>query len=102
MSIQRLIRSEVEPAPTPPTSALTNTCATAVNVPCPPFVTGEHGDLLDDLLRQHRRDNNGPAKIVMSEATPNKCANCKFYSSVFTVTQFPACPSYPRASLDRR
>jgi hypothetical protein len=43
-------------------------------------------------------DTNGPAKVVMSERTPTECANCKFYSSVFTVTEFPACKQLTTAT----
>jgi len=95
--IQRLIRSEVEPAPTPPTSALTNSCAGAVNVPCPPFVTGSTGTF-STTFYANIGDNNGPAKILMAEATPTECTGCKFYSTVFSVTEFAACPKLTVAS----
>ena len=90
MIIQRLIRSEVEPAPTP--TATTN-CAVA-STPCPPFLTGSVGTY-STTFYANIGDPDGPAKIVMADSTPVKCAGCKFYSSVFTVTQFPACPNPP-------
>ena len=49
--IQRLIRSEVEPAPTP---TVATSCA-AVNAPCPAFLTGSVGATSTHLLRQRRR-----------------------------------------------
>jgi len=88
MIIQRLIRSEVEPAPTP---TATTGCA-AANTPCPAFLTGSVGTY-STTFYANVGDSNGPAKIVMADSTPVKCAGCKFYSSVFTVTQFPACPN---------
>ncbi len=88
MIIQRLIRSEVEPAP-----AVANTCSGA-NIPCPPFLTGSVGTYSTTFFA-NVGDANGPAKIVMANSTPTKCAGCKFYSSTFTVTQYPACPNPP-------
>jgi len=87
--IQRLLRSEVEPAPTPATATTTNTCATAINVPCPPFVVGSTGTY-STTFYANTGDPNGPSKIVMAESTPTKTG--KFYSSVFTVSQYAACP----------
>lgn len=83
--IQRLIRSEVEPAPTP--TAATS-CA-AVNAPCPPFLTGSAGASSTTFFA-NVGDPAGPALIVMAESAPTKCASCRFYSSVFTVTQYAA------------
>ncbi len=87
-TIQRLIRSQVEPATTPATSSTTNACATAVNVPCPPFLNGSIGTF-STIFYANVGDTNGPAKIVMAEGTPTKTG--KFYSSIFTVTQYRAC-----------
>src|ERR1700733_5098976 len=98
--IQRLIRSEVEPAPTPATSTTTNTCATAVNVPCPPFVMGSTGTY-STVFYANVGANNGPAKIVMSEGTPTKCASCRFYSSIFMVIQYAACKNQATAANGR-
>ena len=86
--IQRLIRSEVEPAP-----SVANTCSGA-NIPCPPFLTGSVGTY-STTFYANIGDPNGPGMIVMSNSTPTKCAGCKFYSSTFTVTQYPACPNPP-------
>ena len=88
MIIQRLIRSEVEPAP-----SVANSCSGA-NIPCPPFLTGSVGTYSTTFFA-NVGDTNGPAKIVMANSTPTKCAGCKFYSSTFTVTQYPACPNPP-------
>ena len=93
--IQRLIRSEVEPAPTPASSSTTSTCAPAVNVPCPPFVTGSTGTY-STAFYANVGDSNGPAKIVMAEGTPTKSGN--FYTSVFTVTQYRACKASATAT----
>jgi type II secretory pathway pseudopilin PulG len=87
--IQRLIRSEVEPAPTPTTSMGATACA-AVSAPCPPFLTGNSIGTYSTTFFANVGDANGPAKIVMSEATPT-CTGCKFYTSVFTVDQYAAC-----------
>ncbi|MGD0313789.1 MAG: hypothetical protein ABSC90_15150 [Acidimicrobiales bacterium] len=91
VTIQRLIRSEVEPAPTPATSSTTNSCAPAINVPCPPFVVGSTGTY-STTFYANIGDSNGPAKIVMAESTPTEASTAKFYTSVFTVTQYRACP----------
>jgi hypothetical protein len=88
--IQRLIRSEVEPAPTPATATTTNTCAPAINVPCPPFVMGSTGTY-STTFYANTGDPNGPSMIVMAESTPTMTG--KFYSSTFTVSQFAACPA---------
>ena len=91
--IQRLIRSQVEPAPSPSTTA---TACAVVNQNCPPFVTGSVGTYSTTFFA-NVGDSNGPALIVMAEGTPTECGNCHFYSSVFTVTEYPAkastCPT---------
>lgn len=83
--IQRLIRSEVEPAPTP---TVATSCA-AVNAPCPAFLTGSVGATSTTFFA-NVGDTAGPALIVMAESAPTKCSSCRFSSSVFTVTQYPA------------
>jgi len=93
--VQRLIRSQVEPAPTP---TATTSCA-AANTPCPPFLTGSVGTH-STTFYANIGDANGPAKIVMATTgAPTKCAGCKFYSTVFTVTQYPACPNPPASGV---
>ena len=87
ITIQRLIRSEVEPAPTP----------TATSIPVPAFVLGTVGTYSTTFYTNTGGYNAatgpyGPAKIVMSSTTPAKCAGCSFYTSQFTVIQYPACP----------
>jgi Prokaryotic N-terminal methylation motif len=95
ITIQRLFRSQVEPAPTP--TAATG-CAVA-NAPCPPFLTGSVGTF-STTFYANIGDPNGPAKIVMgTTGPPTRCAGCKFYSSVFTVTQYPACPNPPASGV---
>ena len=101
--IARLLRSQVEPAPTPTTGS--TTCSAAANVPCPPFVAGSVGTYSVTFYSNvgGTAGQYGPAKIVMSEGTPIKCGSCKFYTSVFTVTEYPAlsspaCPTAPTAT----
>jgi hypothetical protein len=77
-TIQRLIRSQVEPAP-----------VNGSGVPAPPFVTSSVGTT-SVTFYANIGDANGPAKIVMASGTPTKCSNCRFYTSIFTVTQYPA------------
>ncbi len=89
ITIQRLIRSEVEPGPTL-ASGGTYPCG-GVNVPCPAFLTGSVGTY-STTFYANIGDPNGPAKIVMSESTPTTCGNCKFYTSVFTVMQYRGMP----------
>jgi len=86
-TIQRLIRSEVEPAPTP----------SSTNVPVPAFALGTVGTFSTTFYANVGAYNAatgpyGPAKVVMSSTAPYKCPGCSFYSSVFTVYQYPACP----------
>jgi hypothetical protein len=92
MIIQRLIRSEVEPAP----STVANSCS-AVNTPCPPFVPSAVGTYSMTFYANVGL-SNGPAKIVMAEGTASKCSGCKFSSAVFTVTEYPACPTLTTAT----
>jgi hypothetical protein len=91
--MQRLVRSQVEPAPSPTTTA---TACAVVNQDCPPFVTGSVGTYSTTFFA-NVGDSNGPALIVMAEGTPTECGTCRFYSSVFTVTEYPAkastCPT---------
>ncbi len=100
--ISRLLRSQVEPAPTP-TSGSTN-CSSAANVPCPPFLTGSVGTYSVTFFANvgGAAGQYGPAKIVMAEGTPSKCSGCTFYTSSFTVTEYPAlqntCPTSPTAT----
>jgi hypothetical protein len=86
--IQRLIRSEVEPAPAPTTAT---TCA-AVNAPCPAFLTGSVGTY-SMTFYANIGDPNGPAMIVMAEGPASQCSGCNFSTSDFTVTQYAACPA---------
>jgi len=95
ITVQRLIRSQVEPAPTPTTAT---GCAVA-NAPCPPFLTGSVG-IYSTTFYANIGDPNGPAKIVMgTTSAPTKCAGCKFYSTIFRVTQYPACPNPPASGV---
>ena len=71
--IQRLIRSEVEPAPTPTASGQINASQCPVlNAPCPPFVLGSVGTTSTTFyanvgtLTVAGTQHPGPAKIVMS------------------------------------
>jgi hypothetical protein len=78
--LQRLIRSEVEPAP-----------PSATNVPSPPFVMGSVGTF-STTFYANIGDPNGPAEIVMTSTAPALCTGCKFKTSRFAVTQYVACP----------
>lgn len=86
--IQRLIRSEVEPAPTP----------TATNVPVPAFVPNAVGTF-STTFYANVGDPNGPAKIVMSSTAPATCTGCRFKTSQFAVLQYVACPKTPAGSV---
>jgi hypothetical protein len=105
MIIQRLIRSEVEPAPAlaaTVTGVPAGYCANrSLNVPCPAFVPGSVGTY-SATFYANIGDPNGPAEIVMTESPPTQCAGCKFPSAQFTVTQYRAvastCP-FAAASL---
>lgn len=92
--IQRLLRSQVEPADVQ-TQTSAPTCPTVgtavVNAPCPSFATAAIGSWSTTFIA-NVGDANGPAKIVMSLGTPSKCAGCNYYSSVFSVVQYAACP----------
>jgi hypothetical protein len=92
--IQRLIRSEVEPAPTPTAAGQVNASQCPVlNAPCPPFVLGSVGTTSTTFyanlgtLTVAGTQHPGPAKIVMSASTPAKCSGCSYYTSTFTVTE---------------
>ncbi|MGO8871028.1 MAG: type II secretion system protein J [Acidimicrobiales bacterium] len=97
--IQRLFRSQVEPAPTP--AAGTTACSSAANIPCPPFLAGSVGTY-SVTFYANIGDPNGPAKIVMAESTPTKCASCSFYTSAFIITEYRAnastCPTTATAT----
>jgi prepilin-type N-terminal cleavage/methylation domain-containing protein len=92
--IQRLIRSEVEPAPTPTASGQVNASQCPVlKAPCPPFVLGSVGTTSTTFyanlgtLTVAGTQHPGPAKVVMSASTPTKCTGCAYYTSTFTVTE---------------
>ncbi len=92
--IQRLIRSEVEPAPTPTAAGqVVSPMCPVLNAPCPAFVLGSVGTTSTKFyanvgtLTVGGVARPGPAQIVMSETTPTKCSSCKFYTSQFTVTE---------------
>ena len=93
ITIQRLFRSQVEPAPTP-------TAATGVpaNAPCPPFLTGSVGTF-STTFYANIGDPNGPAKIVMGTTGPRPGAPAASSTSRFTVTQYPACPNPPASGV---
>jgi hypothetical protein len=98
--MQRLLRSEVEPAPTL-TSTVTGIpagyCANpTANVPCPGFKTGAVGSYSVTFFANVgaiNGQNYGPAEIVMAEGTPTQCTGCKFATAQFTVTEYPAANS---------
>ena len=98
--IARLLRSQVEPAPTPASG--TTSCSSAANVPCPPFLTGSVGTYSVTFYANvgGAAGQYGPAKIVMAESTPTKVNS--FYTSTFTVSEYPAtsstCPTSPTAT----
>jgi hypothetical protein len=92
--IQRLIRSEVEPAPTPTAAnQVTSPMCPVLNAPCPAFVLGSQGTTSTTFyanvgtLTVAGVARRGPAKIVMSATTPTECATCHYYTSIFTVTE---------------
>jgi hypothetical protein len=91
--IARLLRSQVEPAPTPASG--TTTCSAAASVPCPGFLTGSVGTYSVTFYSNvgGTAGQYGPAKIVMAEGTPSICTGCTFYTSDFTVTEYPALQS---------
>ncbi len=93
--IQRMIRSEVEPAPTPTASGqVTSPMCPVLNAPCPPFSLGNVSSTKATFYANVGADKvdgvtygPGPALITMSATTPSKCASCKYYTSTFTVTE---------------
>jgi len=92
--IQRLIRSQVEPADvqtqtTAPTCPSVTTAV--VGAPCPAFVTASVGTYSTAFFA-NIGDPNGPGKIVMGLGTASQCKGCNYYSAPFSVTQYPACP----------
>jgi len=107
--IQRLFRSEVEPAPTPTLSTqvttgsgTTNQCPT-LDAPCPPYVlgtpTGTSVQFYANLgtLTVRGTAYPGPALVSMTSATPTKCTGCRYYTSQFLVSEQPpntgTCPT---------
>ena len=107
--IQRLFRSEVEPAPSPTSasqvttgSGTANQCPT-LNAPCPPFVlgtpTGTSVQFYANLgtLTVGGTAYPGPALVTMTASAPTKCSGCAFYTSTFTATEQPpnagTCPT---------
>lgn len=74
--IARLIRSEVEPAPV------------ASSVPTPPFVPSTISTV-GATFYANVGNAAGPDKIVMASSTPAKCSGCKYYTSAFTLTEYP-------------
>jgi hypothetical protein len=108
--IQRLIRSEVEPAPTPTASTqVASPQCPVLNAPCPPFVLGSVGTTSTTFyanvgtLTVSGTARPGPAKIVMSASIPAKCTGCNYYTSQFTVTEQPpdlnSCPFSTSSTL---
>ncbi len=98
--IQRLIRSEVEPAPTPTAAnQVSSPTCPVLNAPCPPFALGTttvtsttatfYANVGATVVNGVTY-GPGPALIVMSASPPSKCSSCKYYTSVFTVTEQPA------------
>jgi hypothetical protein len=92
--LQRLIRSQVEPAPIPTASnQVASPQCPVLNAPCPAFVLGSVGTTSTTFyanvgtLTVSGTARPGPAKIVMSASTPTQCGNCKYYTSAFTVTE---------------
>ncbi len=88
MILARLIRSEVEPAP-----------VNSSSVPTPPFLPG-NGNCTGGTIctvgatfYANVGSAAGPAKIVMASSTPAKCSGCKYYTSIFTVTEYPVSTS---------
>ena len=109
--IQRLIRSEVEPAPTPTASnQVSSPMCPVLKAPCPPFVLGNVGTTsmqfyanVGATVVNGTTYGPGPALIVMSSTLPSKCATCMFTTSTFTVTEQPAnvgtCPFSTASTL---
>jgi len=97
--IQRLIRSEVEPAPTL-TTTVAGACG-AANVPCPAFPPATIGSYSNTFYANLALPATpggtvmGPAKVVMALSTPTQCSGCKFPTAQFTVTEYPATANCP-------
>ncbi len=92
--IQRLIRSEVEPAPTPTAAnQVSSPQCPVLNAPCPAFVLGSVGSTSTTFyanvgtLTVGGVARPGPARIVMSATAPTECTGCRYYTSTFTVTE---------------
>jgi hypothetical protein len=77
MILARLIRSEVEPAP-----------VSGTGVPTPPFVPANISTV-GATFYANIGNANGPGKIVMASSTPTKCSGCRYYTSDFTLTEYP-------------
>ncbi len=93
--IQRMLRSQVEPAPTPTASnQVTSPMCPVLNAPCPPFSLGNvsttsvtfYANVGSEVVNGTTY-GPGPALITMSATTPTKCATCRYYTSTFTVTE---------------
>jgi Tfp pilus assembly protein PilV len=88
-TVQRLLRSEVQPAPQASDSV----------APTPPFLTSNVGAYGNTFYANvgpvvvKGTTYYGPVQVVMAISTPTKCASCKLYTSVFTVTQQPPDPN---------
>ncbi len=76
MILARLIRSEVEPAPV------------SAGVPTPPFVPANISTV-GATFYANIGNANGPGKIVMASSIPAKCSGCRYYTSDFTLTEYP-------------
>jgi hypothetical protein len=118
VTIQRLVRSEVEPAPTPvlATQVASPMCP-LLNAPCPPFVvatgstpasTASTATFYANVGAVRNSSgalaNNGPAKIVMSASTPGPSGcTARTCTSDFTVTQQGPDPSScPTSATDTK
>jgi len=118
VTIQRLVRSEVEPAPTPVVAAqVSSPMCPLLNAPCPAFAvatgatpasTASSTTFYANVGAVRNSSgtlvNNGPAKIVMSAGTPTP-SGCTVLTCVsdFTVTQQgPAANSCPTSATDTK
>ena len=118
VTIQRLVRSEVEPAPTPVVAAqVSSPMCPLLNAPCPAFAvatgatpasTASSTTFYANVGAVRNSSgtlvNNGPAKIVMSAGTPTP-SGCTVLTCVsdFTVTQQgPDANSCPTSATDTK
>ena len=84
--IQRLIRAEVEPAPTPPA-----TTADPYPTPTPPFVPSSITPT-SMTFYANVGDPNGPDQITMAAGPAPPCHHCQYSTGTFTVTETPPKP----------